>query len=183
MSYGAKPKKSAPKKHLLVNRKISEGPGPAQANDGPSLTVMVQGVKMVLDEITLEKILYIPIDEIRNGEIVELSFDDDYQYIRGPVSSHVYFLRDVVGQLYTAALFHSSVASLLCRCTMYNAGNTWSNGIPTRVVLQCAVISMISDRNGEGYPLILDGSTFEDIARAKFPCGLPYGLHGCWVPT
>ncbi|PHT68862.1 Carotenoid cleavage dioxygenase 8, chloroplastic [Capsicum annuum] len=46
----------------------------------------------------------------------------------------------------------------------------------------CVVISMISDKNGEGYALILDGSTFEEIARAKFPYGLPYGLHGCWVP-
>lgn len=44
------------------------------------------------------------------------------------------------------------------------------------------VISMVSDKNGEGYTLILDGSTFEEIARAKFPYGLPYGLHGCWVP-
>lgn len=44
------------------------------------------------------------------------------------------------------------------------------------------VISMISDRNGEGYALLLDGETFEEIARAKFPYGLPYGLHGCWVP-
>ncbi|KAI3468206.1 hypothetical protein Pfo_024869 [Paulownia fortunei] len=44
------------------------------------------------------------------------------------------------------------------------------------------VISMISDKNGEGYALLLDGSTFEEIARAKFPYGLPYGLHGCWVP-
>ncbi|XP_076902034.1 carotenoid cleavage dioxygenase 8 homolog B, chloroplastic-like [Bidens hawaiensis] len=44
------------------------------------------------------------------------------------------------------------------------------------------VISMISDKNGEGYALVLDGKTFEEIARAKFPYGLPYGLHGCWVP-
>ncbi|KAL7166345.1 hypothetical protein ACSBR2_037091 [Camellia fascicularis] len=44
------------------------------------------------------------------------------------------------------------------------------------------VISMISDKNGEGYALVLDGLTFEEIARAKFPYGLPYGLHGCWVP-
>nr|GLL38076.1 carotenoid cleavage dioxygenase 8 homolog B, chloroplastic [Ipomoea trifida] len=44
------------------------------------------------------------------------------------------------------------------------------------------VISMISDKNGQGYALVLDGSTFEEIARAKFPYGLPYGLHGCWVP-
>ncbi|GAA0145488.1 oxygenase [Lithospermum erythrorhizon] len=45
------------------------------------------------------------------------------------------------------------------------------------------VISMISDKNGEGYALILDASSFEEIARAKFPYGLPYGLHGCWVPN
>ncbi|KAL7122042.1 hypothetical protein ACP275_01G021000 [Erythranthe tilingii] len=44
------------------------------------------------------------------------------------------------------------------------------------------VISMISDKNGEGYALLLDGATFQEIARAKFPYGLPYGLHGCWVP-
>jgi carlactone synthase/all-trans-10'-apo-beta-carotenal 13,14-cleaving dioxygenase len=41
---------------------------------------------------------------------------------------------------------------------------------------------MISEKNGDGYALLLDGSTFEEIARAKFPYGLPYGLHGCWVP-
>ncbi|KAL0372139.1 UNVERIFIED_CONTAM: Carotenoid cleavage dioxygenase 8B, chloroplastic [Sesamum calycinum] len=44
------------------------------------------------------------------------------------------------------------------------------------------VISMVSDKNGEGYAVLLDGSTFEEIARANFPYGLPYGLHGCWVP-
>ncbi|GMY17579.1 carotenoid cleavage dioxygenase 8 homolog B, chloroplastic [Fagus crenata] len=44
------------------------------------------------------------------------------------------------------------------------------------------VISMISQKNGDGYALLLDGSTFKEIARAKFPYGLPYGLHGCWVP-
>ncbi|KAF4377217.1 carotenoid cleavage dioxygenase 8 homolog B, chloroplastic [Cannabis sativa] len=45
------------------------------------------------------------------------------------------------------------------------------------------VISMISEKNGGGYALLLDASTFEEIARAKFPYGLPYGLHGCWVPN
>lgn len=44
------------------------------------------------------------------------------------------------------------------------------------------VISIISAGNGEGYALVLDGSSFEEIARAKFPYGLPYGLHGCWIP-
>ncbi|MQM11929.1 hypothetical protein Taro_044845 [Colocasia esculenta] len=45
------------------------------------------------------------------------------------------------------------------------------------------VISLITDKNGEGYALLLDGSTFEEIARGKLPYGLPYGLHGCWVPN
>ncbi|KAE8056609.1 hypothetical protein FH972_013364 [Carpinus fangiana] len=44
------------------------------------------------------------------------------------------------------------------------------------------VISMISQEAGSGYALLLDGSTFTEIARAEFPYGLPYGLHGCWVP-
>ncbi|KAI3868864.1 hypothetical protein MKX03_036393 [Papaver bracteatum] len=44
------------------------------------------------------------------------------------------------------------------------------------------VISIISDKNGGGYALVLDGTTFQEIARANFPYGLPYGLHGCWVP-
>ncbi|XP_021911970.1 carotenoid cleavage dioxygenase 8 homolog B, chloroplastic-like [Carica papaya] len=44
------------------------------------------------------------------------------------------------------------------------------------------VISMVSQNNGGGYALLLDGSSFEELARAKFPYGLPYGLHGCWVP-
>ncbi|XP_043705102.1 carotenoid cleavage dioxygenase 8 homolog B, chloroplastic [Telopea speciosissima] len=44
------------------------------------------------------------------------------------------------------------------------------------------VISMVSDKNGGGYAVLLDGSSFEEIARAEFPYGLPYGLHGCWVP-
>ncbi|XP_056166777.1 carotenoid cleavage dioxygenase 8 homolog B, chloroplastic-like [Syzygium oleosum] len=52
------------------------------------------------------------------------------------------------------------------------------------------VISMISEKKGGGYALLLrlvtkralNGSTFEKIARAKFPYGLPYGFHGCWAP-
>ncbi|KAJ8774832.1 hypothetical protein K2173_017278 [Erythroxylum novogranatense] len=44
------------------------------------------------------------------------------------------------------------------------------------------VISMISEVSGGGSAVLLDGKTFEEIARAKFPYGLPYGLHGCWVP-
>ncbi|MED6193340.1 Carotenoid cleavage dioxygenase 8, chloroplastic, partial [Stylosanthes scabra] len=44
------------------------------------------------------------------------------------------------------------------------------------------VISIISEKNGGAYALVLDGSSFEEIARAKFPYTMPYGLHGCWVP-
>jgi carlactone synthase/all-trans-10'-apo-beta-carotenal 13,14-cleaving dioxygenase len=44
------------------------------------------------------------------------------------------------------------------------------------------VISLVSDKHGGGFALLLDGSTFTEIARAKLPYGLPYGLHGCWVP-
>ncbi|KAH9298684.1 hypothetical protein KI387_030366 [Taxus chinensis] len=45
------------------------------------------------------------------------------------------------------------------------------------------VISLVSDKDGNGFALVLDGSTFAEIARAKLPYGLPYGLHGCWVPS
>ncbi|KAM7459360.1 hypothetical protein LguiA_036354 [Lonicera macranthoides] len=69
----------------------------------------------------------------------------------------------------------------------YNEGAVPSE--PFFVARPCAteeddgvVISMISDKNGEGYALISDGTTFEEIARVKFPYGLPYGLHGAWVP-
>ncbi|XP_031472583.1 carotenoid cleavage dioxygenase 8 homolog B, chloroplastic [Nymphaea colorata] len=44
------------------------------------------------------------------------------------------------------------------------------------------VISMVSAGDGGGYALLLDGTTFQEIARARFPYGLPYGLHGCWIP-
>ncbi|KAL1337768.1 hypothetical protein HN51_032466 [Arachis hypogaea] len=44
------------------------------------------------------------------------------------------------------------------------------------------VISVVSEKNGGAYALVLDGSTFQEIARAKFPYAIPYGLHGCWVP-
>ncbi|CAA7402794.1 unnamed protein product [Spirodela intermedia] len=44
------------------------------------------------------------------------------------------------------------------------------------------VISLVSGKDGEGYVLLLDGSTFEEIARGGLPYGLPYGLHECWVP-
>ncbi|CAN8327076.1 unnamed protein product [Cochlearia groenlandica] len=44
------------------------------------------------------------------------------------------------------------------------------------------VISIVSEENGGSFAILLDGVSFEEIARAKFPYGLPYGLHGCWIP-
>ncbi|CAL4909163.1 unnamed protein product [Urochloa decumbens] len=44
------------------------------------------------------------------------------------------------------------------------------------------VISLVSGKGGSGYAVVLDGTTFQEVARAKFPYGLPFGLHGCWIP-
>nr|ADK36681.1 carotenoid cleavage dioxygenase 8 [Physcomitrium patens] len=44
------------------------------------------------------------------------------------------------------------------------------------------LISLVSDDSGGGFILILNGSDFTELARADLPYGLPYGLHGCWVP-
>ncbi|XP_059073289.1 carotenoid cleavage dioxygenase 8 homolog B, chloroplastic-like [Cryptomeria japonica] len=41
------------------------------------------------------------------------------------------------------------------------------------------VKSIVSDKYGDGFVVILDGSTFKEIARAKFVYGLPFGTHGC----
>lgn len=44
------------------------------------------------------------------------------------------------------------------------------------------VISIVSTMEGEGYALLLDGMTFQEIARVRFLYGLPFGFHGCWIP-
>ncbi|KAL6845583.1 hypothetical protein ACP4OV_025078 [Aristida adscensionis] len=44
------------------------------------------------------------------------------------------------------------------------------------------VISIVSAADGDGYTLVLDAATFQEIARVRFPYGLPYGFHGCWIP-
>ncbi|GLJ14637.1 hypothetical protein SUGI_0236770 [Cryptomeria japonica] len=44
------------------------------------------------------------------------------------------------------------------------------------------VISLVSDKHGGGFAVILDAATFTEIARAKFAYGLPFGTHGCWLP-
>ncbi|PKA64613.1 Carotenoid cleavage dioxygenase 8 like B, chloroplastic [Apostasia shenzhenica] len=43
------------------------------------------------------------------------------------------------------------------------------------------IISLVSCDDGEGYALVLDGLSFEELARARLPYGLPYGFHGCWI--
>ncbi|PIA27365.1 hypothetical protein AQUCO_07900015v1 [Aquilegia coerulea] len=85
--------------------------------------------------------------------------------------------------------------NMLCKVDLVNkTTNTWydEGAIPSEPFFvprpgstkedDGVVISVISNRHGEGYALLLDGSTFKEIARAKFPYGLPYGLHGCWIP-
>ncbi|KAK3160663.1 hypothetical protein QOZ80_1BG0062700 [Eleusine coracana subsp. coracana] len=44
------------------------------------------------------------------------------------------------------------------------------------------IISTVSTVDGDGYTLLLDAMTFKEIARVRFPYGLPYGFHGCWIP-
>jgi carlactone synthase/all-trans-10'-apo-beta-carotenal 13,14-cleaving dioxygenase len=45
------------------------------------------------------------------------------------------------------------------------------------------VILLVSDKHVEGFTLVLDGSMFTEITKEKkIQYGLPYGLHGCWVP-
>ncbi|RLN25333.1 hypothetical protein C2845_PM07G22820 [Panicum miliaceum] len=44
------------------------------------------------------------------------------------------------------------------------------------------VISIVSALGGDGYALVLDAATFQEIARVRFPYGLPCGFHGCWIP-
>lgn len=56
--------------------------------------------------------------------------------------------------------------------------------IKTFSAFLCAgiVISTVSTTDGDGYALLLDAMTFKEIARVRFPYGLPYGFHGCWIP-
>jgi carotenoid cleavage dioxygenase-like enzyme len=41
---------------------------------------------------------------------------------------------------------------------------------------------IVSGAGGDGYALVLDATTFQEIVRVRFPYGLPYGFHGCWIP-
>ncbi|KAL6646445.1 hypothetical protein ACP70R_018053 [Stipagrostis hirtigluma subsp. patula] len=44
------------------------------------------------------------------------------------------------------------------------------------------VMSIVSTVDGDSYALVLDAATFKEIARLRFPYGLPFGFHGCWIP-
>ena len=45
------------------------------------------------------------------------------------------------------------------------------------------VTTMVTGADGKGFLLILDAGTFEEIARAKLPYGLPYGFHNQYFPA
>lgn len=45
------------------------------------------------------------------------------------------------------------------------------------------VLSIVSNNQGSSFIVVLDGGSFTELARADMPHGLPYGLHGCWVPN
>ena len=45
------------------------------------------------------------------------------------------------------------------------------------------VTCMVTGNDGKGFLLVLDASTFEEIARAKLPYGLPYGFHNQFFPA
>jgi len=45
------------------------------------------------------------------------------------------------------------------------------------------VTSMVTGADGKGFLLVLDASSFEEIARATLPYGLPYGFHNQYFPA
>ncbi|XP_048560347.1 carotenoid cleavage dioxygenase 8 homolog A, chloroplastic-like [Triticum urartu] len=45
------------------------------------------------------------------------------------------------------------------------------------------VMSIVSAEDGGGFMVVLHAATFKEIARVRFPYGLPYGFHGCWIPA
>lgn len=46
-----------------------------------------------------------------------------------------------------------------------------------------AVLSIITQADGHSALLVLNGRSFEEIARAVLPYGLPNGFHGCFIPS
>ena len=45
------------------------------------------------------------------------------------------------------------------------------------------VLSLVADADGSSFLLILDARSFEELARARLPHGIPYGFHGAFIPA
>lgn len=46
-----------------------------------------------------------------------------------------------------------------------------------------AVLSVLTQADGRAALLVLDGSSFDEVARAVLPYGLPNGFHGGFLPA
>ncbi|KAG6427903.1 hypothetical protein SASPL_112150 [Salvia splendens] len=119
----------------------------------------------------------IPIDGIPNGTL-EAALDPN-EHGRGMdmCSINSNFSGKKYRLLWTRRL-RASARNALSR----PSPSLWLCRVPLEKMMVNVVIFMVSQKNGDGFALVLDGTTFEEIARAKFPYDLPYGLHGCWVP-
>ncbi len=45
------------------------------------------------------------------------------------------------------------------------------------------VLSVVAGADGRSFLLVLDAGSFEEVARAYLPYGIPYGFHGSFVPA
>ena len=45
------------------------------------------------------------------------------------------------------------------------------------------VLSIVAGADGKSFLLVLDAKSFEEVARARLPHGIPYGFHGHFVPA
>ncbi len=43
------------------------------------------------------------------------------------------------------------------------------------------VLSVVTGADGKSFLLVLDASSFQELARAHLPHGIPYGFHGTFV--
>lgn len=42
-------------------------------------------------------------------------------------------------------------------------------------------MSVVAGADGKSFVLVLDAKSFEEVARARLPHGIPYGFHGSFV--